>query len=377
MIDAIFSVIYDNGICYFQGTPFPAGSFVVEFLNDCVGEKYLSRAHRFLKDRPAVHYHLEFGFTDAKPLISVGKRILKTLEILPNLCPFSKIDFSDERERIKELFSLRTADEIYRYCVVKTDDLKEKLATQNPGKPSAEWMQYTLRRGKYLTEEIRRTINYYTSLGTEVTSFYSVYEKFAYFVTVAHEFQVTDPVGIANFTFIERSIMHYTNYTLFSPNESEPKKIVKELSFPRYGALLLADFFECLSVGNFAQRCEICGKYFLTSIKKPQRYCNGLSNEVVNGSRLTCHQVAAKRNKKESSKSDPRKDVYRSRTGSIRVDESRGIISKDFSQKAKALAKEYLERAIVDFEYAVNHYREDMKKDNLYAEVKARWNIEC
>jgi hypothetical protein len=103
------------------------------------------------------------------------------------------------------------------------------------------------------------------------------------------------------FTFIERSIMHYTNYTLFSPNESEPKRIVKELSFPRYGALLLADFFECLSVGNFAQRCEICGKYFLTSIKKPQRYCNGLSNEVVNGSRLTCHQVAAKRNKKESS----------------------------------------------------------------------------
>ena len=377
MIDAIFSVIYDNGICYFQGTPFPAGSFVVEFLNDCVGDKYLSRAHSFLKDRPAVHYQLEFGFTDAKPLISVGKRILKMLEILPNLFPFSKIDFSDERERIKELFSLRSSNEIYRYCVVKNDDLKEKLTTQNPGKPSTEWMQHTLRRGKYLTEEIRRTINYYTSIGREVTSFYSVYENFSYFVTVAHEFQVTDPVGIADFTFIERCIMYYTCYRLFPPDESEPKRIVKELAFPNYDGLLTADFFECLSAGNFPQRCEICGKHFLTSIKKPQRYCNGLSNEVVNGSRLTCHQVAAKRNKKESSKSDPRKDAYRSRTSSIRVDESRGIISKDFSQKAKALAKEHLERAIVDFDYAVNKYLKDMKKDNLYAEVKARWNIEC
>lgn len=340
MIDSIFSAIYDDGFCYLEGKQFPAGSFVMALLNDHEGEDYLGRAGALFPQRPALHAQIEHGTVAEAELKAVGEKIIKFLGLVSNVCPFSLIDLRWEAERIHELFLSDSA--ISMGC--RTESLAE----------------------------LKRTINRYCYFQSTILAFLTVYHNFLYAIRVASDFHVTDPASIANYTFVDRCNTLYREYTLFSPAPNAPEKIVEQIYFPTYSGLLMTDFFEALLHGQHARQCEICGKYFLSAIAKPQRYCDGLTDIVVNRIRLSCRQVAAQQNKKEKSKADPRKDIYRRRTACIRSEASRGTISKAFAEKAKALAKEHLERSIVDMDYALNQYREDLDRNNLYAEVESR-----
>lgn len=377
MFDAIFTAIYDDGFCYLDGKQFPAGSFVVALLNDHEGEDYLGRAGALFPERPALHAKIERSSVKEAELKAVGEKIIKFLELVSNVCPFSLVDTDREAERIYELFLSETAISMGYSIRTSFEDMDEDADAQIIEYPTRAQLQDALVRHREIKTEIKRTINRYCYFHLTIHAFLTVYHNFLYAIQVASNFNVTDPVTIANYTFVDHCDTLHREYTLFSHTPSAPKKIVEQIYFPTYSGLLMTDFFEALLHGHYAQQCEICGKYFLATIRNPQRYCDGLSTEVVNGHQLSCRQVAAQQSKKERSKKDPRKDIYRRRNACIRSEASRGTISKPFAEKAKVLTKEYLERSIVDMNYALHHYQEEMKRENLYQEVRTRWNIEC
>lgn len=75
------------------------------------------------------------------------------------------------------------------------------------------------------------------------------------------------------------------------------------------------------------------------------------------------------RQNKEKSVDHPFVSIYKSRTGSIRVDKSRGNITEEFANEALKLAKDYLTKAKKEPEYAKKQYLADMQKDTLYAKT--------
>ena len=105
-----------------------------------------------------------------------------------------------------------------------------------------------------------------------------------------------------------------------------------------------------------------------------QKYCNGYSDTVFKGKRITCRKSGALQHNTEKAEDHPYIAVYKSRCGSIRVDKSRGNISEEFAVKAQALAKDYLTRAKQESEYAQKQYLTDMQKDNIYRKAATLLN---
>ena len=72
---------------------------------------------------------------------------------------------------------------------------------------------------------------------------------------------------------------------------------------------------------------------------------------------------------KERAADNPINVIYRNRTSAIRVERSRGKITREFADIALRLAKEKWQMAKFDDEYAQNKYERDMARDNLYNET--------
>ena len=87
------------------------------------------------------------------------------------------------------------------------------------------------------------------------------------------------------------------------------------------------------------------------------------------GKRITCRNLAAQQKRKEYAANNPVSVIYNSRRSAIRVEESRGSITKDFAAAAKTLAKEHKQRADTDPEYAAKQYAADMERAKLYEDT--------
>ena len=94
--------------------------------------------------------------------------------------------------------------------------------------------------------------------------------------------------------------------------------------------------------------------------------------ELWRGKKITCRNLAAQQKRKELATNDPITVRYNSRCGSIRVEEGRGTITKEFATAAKALAKEHKQLAASDPVYAAKQYLADMERGKLYADTDAR-----
>lgn len=144
----------------------------------------------------------------------------------------------------------------------------------------------------------------------------------------------------------------------------------RKLYFDTYYSFIITDLFEGLHYGHYPRQCPVCKKYFLMQTARRQVYCNGYSKEYLNnGKRLTCRQVGAMWQRNEKADADPVKQIYESRTGSIRVDKSRGNITADFAEAALRLARDRKHKALQDHEYMKNRYYTDMQKDKLYRDT--------
>ena len=145
-------------------------------------------------------------------------------------------------------------------------------------------------------------------------------------------------------------------------------QLANRLYFSRYIDFIFYDFYQGLGFGHYPKKCEICGKYYLKTNSRPQRYCSGLSGITGRNHRvLTCRAVGKRRGEKERAANDSILIVYKRVRDGIRQDEHRGKISAELSEFAKIEAQNCKEKAIHDTAYANGAYVTDMNKDRFYA----------
>ena len=147
----------------------------------------------------------------------------------------------------------------------------------------------------------------------------------------------------------------------------EEKGIVRRMHYASFPSMFRSNLYEALAVGNAPRRCPICQKFFLTTNARRQKYCSGYAPEEYDG--LTCTKVGNMMGRKyrELAENDPITVLYHRSVDTMDKRVERGTLDKDLAAKAKQIARDCRDIAIVDADYANEEYLTDMLPDALIA----------
>ena len=147
----------------------------------------------------------------------------------------------------------------------------------------------------------------------------------------------------------------------------EEKGIVRRMHYASFPSMFRSNLYEALAVGNAPRRCPICQKFFLTTNARRQKYCTGFAPEEYDG--LTCTTVGNMlgRKHRELAENDPTIVLYHRSVDTLDKRVERGTLDKDLAAKAKRIARDCKDIAIVDADYANGEYLTDMLPDALIA----------
>ena len=147
----------------------------------------------------------------------------------------------------------------------------------------------------------------------------------------------------------------------------EKKGIVRRMHYASFPSMFRSNLYEALAVGNAPRRCPICQKFFLTTNARRQKYCSGYAPEEYDG--LTCTKVGNMMGRKyrELAENDPITVLYHRSVDTLDKRVERGTLDKDLAAKAKQIARDCRDIAIVDADYANEEYLTDMLPDALIA----------
>lgn len=368
MATGFFSVAYQDGYVFLSKGHYYAGSFAVYLLNDFYKDDLAARLSVFKSAGWQVLDLLNKGCITSAPLIATGKELLQILKVLPKLKPFSLLDVAAEQERISQLFTEESAAILRDYFLQRSvigqaEEIQVILG--NVPKHDTD----LLRIGMQLMEDIRQTITLYHSISDDMRFCFDGLRKFINRLEEAERHDEAHLLPLALDVFNHKAFPVETEYISVQKTKRSEQMVARKLIFGSYASFVLTDFFEGLHHGHYPKRCEICGKYFLMQSARHQRYCGGWSGVVEEGRRLSCRQYAVRISKKELAEADPRKVLYNRRCSCIRSEQSRGTITPEFAAAAKALAKRYLNRAIIDPDYAATQFEKDLQREKLYAET--------
>lgn len=170
--------------------------------------------------------------------------------------------------------------------------------------------------------------------------------------------------------------MQLTNTTMQYVSAVMPEKgipqLVKRMHYVSFVGMFRSDLFEGLCVGHAPRKCPICGRWFLVTDARQTKYCGGLA--PGDKLRRTCRQIGnlKGREQRELAGDHPIKAIYTRRMNTITQYLHRGTLDEQTAAVMKRLAKDKLERAIFDHEYANGSYEAEMSQDALLNEAKIR-----
>ena len=372
MIESIqyFTADYRDGRVYLGDKARDAGYYAAQLLNEYDKDEFAARLSAFRSENWNTAKQLRAGFLDTDTYIKAGDEIRYILTLLPKLRPFSELDIQGERNRIEALFTEKTADQLCEF-------FRQRALTANmdygyifAGHFPKGYDKGFCRESESLLQVVLETLEFYDRLGDDVAD---AAKKLRQFVRHTDEAERYDedhllPIAIEIFGLAPFDVT--TEYVpLRKSSRSKTAAVARRLHFKNYYSFVLTDFFEGLHYGHYPRQCQMCRRYFVTTSARPTMYCNGWATELWRGKRITCRNLAAQQKRKERAANDPITVRYNSRRSAIRVEESRGSITKDFAAAAKALAKEHKQRADTDPEYAAKQYAADMERAKLYEDT--------
>lgn len=174
----------------------------------------------------------------------------------------------------------------------------------------------------------------------------------------------------AHFDASDDSLMSLANATLQYVSADEPPRLVRRMSYVSFVGLLRSDLFEGLAAGHAPRRCAVCGRWFLTLDARHTKYCGGFAPGDKRG--RTCRQVGAMRGRgqRELAADHPLKAIYNRRLNTILQSQRRGKLNKETADAMRKLAKDKLQRALSDANYARGSYEAEMTQAALLAEAE-------
>ena len=306
------------------------------------------------------------GNVDASVFPKAEKSLLTIIRFLQKTEPFSFLDLVTDENELHRLFDEAHIENIIAYI----------KAAQEIGAIAAFDPQYSRGVG------VLKLIQVMAQLGGTLLVYKQTMTTFAY---ALHDSKRT-PEGYAA-AFAEHfpkdetlspdnsMWMQLTNTTIQYVSSVMPEKgvpqLVKRMHYVSFVGMFRSDLFEGLCVGHAPRLCPICGKWFLTTDARQTKYCGGLAPNDKNG--RTCRQIGNLKGREQRELADdhPIKAIYTRRMNTITQYLHRGTLDEQTAAVMKRLAKDKLERAIFDHEYAKGSYEAEMLQDRYYGWIQS------
>lgn len=363
-----FTVDYRDKFTFIDKNKFTVGSFAVDFLNRYEENDNGARIAAMTFDNQILSSSMERGYINDYEFVRTGKEILYILDVLPNFSPFCYLDIESERKTISETFTKENADFILDYYRQRA-----KVSTQDEGAMLLDILpdgyEELSKKANEFIGLVIRILRFYENIGNDMMRAFEHLTEFVWSLDDLEHYNESELLTLANKIFDKAQFNITTDY--IAVPKGNKKALVKRLHFETFYSFIITDFFEGLSFGHYPRQCEICETYFLMENARKQKYCMGFAPlELTGGERITCRKFAAKNNQKELAKNDKITDIYNRRCSCIRAEKSQGVISEEFAEKAKRLAKDLKHKFRRDDNYTAEDFEHDMEKHNLYKAVE-------
>ena len=367
---SFFSTDYRDGRVYIGGKSYPAGTFAAHLLNQYYENDTAARIGVFTTDNWQLEKMLRLGYLKVSDYVNAGERMVNIFTALPWLKPFDMLGTDDERNRIATLFSEENGHIISEYF-----SRRAKIGQMDVGQIvfhnlPKEYEKDFFDRAEALLGEVNATLSFYDSLSADIRNSFEKLRIFVSRVNEADRFDEEHLLPIALEVFGSVPFPVTTKYVpIKKSSRSKTATLARRLYFDSYYSFVMTDFFEGLHYGHYPRRCGICKKYFLMTSAARQKYCTGYAPFKLKGKAITCRKYAARINRKELAAGNPVIRIYKNRCSVLRMERKRGTVTEEFAAAALDLAKERMQRAKEDAEYANSQYESDMSREKLYAEV--------
>ena len=367
---SFFSTDYRDGRVYIGGKSYPAGTFAAHLLNQYYENDTAARIGVFTTDNWQLEKMLRLGYLKVSDYVNAGERMVNIFTALPWLKPFDMLGTDDERNRIAMLFSEENGHIISEYF-----SRRAKIGQMDVGQIAfhnlpKEYEKDFFDRAEALLGEVNATLSFYDTLSADIRNSFEKLRIFVSRVNEADRFDEEHLLPIALKVFGSVPFPVTTKYVpIKKASRSKTATLARRLYFDSYYSFVMTDFFEGLHYGHYPRRCGICKKYFLMTSAARQKYCTGYAPFKLKGKAITCRKYAARINRKELAAGNPVIRIYKNRCSVLRMERKRGTVTEEFAAAALDLAKERMQRAKEDAEYANSQYESDMSREKLYAEV--------
>lgn len=367
---SFFSADYRDGRVHIGGKSYPAGTFAAHLLNQYYENDTAARIGVFTTDNWQLEKMLRLGYLKVSDYVNAGERMVNIFTALPWLKPFDMLGTDDEHNRIATLFSEENGHIISEYF-----SRRAKIGQMDVGQivfPNLpkEYEKDFFDRTEALLGEVNATLSFYDTLSADIRNSFEKLRVFVSRVNEADRFDEEHLLPIALEVFGSVPFPVTTEYVpIKKASRSKTATLARRLYFDSYYSFVMTDFFEGLHYGHYPRRCDICKKYFLMTSEARQKYCTGYAPFKLKGKAITCRKYAARINRKELAAGNPVIRIYKNRCSVLRMERKRGTVTEEFASTALDLAKERMQRAKEDAEYANSQYESDMSREKLYAEV--------
>lgn len=341
----------------YEGRSVPTGTFGCEALNipDSVIES-LAEPCRVLNEFIAA---LGMMSVTAQLLERARAAAMRVINIMREMEPFSHLDHGFYAPSIADTF---TPEGIEQVRVLNMAMLTRGLAAaQEPGLLKGALLSKiapVLAQLAYSLAEYKRAM---TALAEAIN---------------ADDVERT-PDGLASafgahFDASGDSLMSLANASVQYVSVGEPPKLLRRMNYISLVGLLRSDLFEGIAAGHAPRKCAVCGHWFLTLDARRTKYCGGLSPGDAHA--RTCRQVGAMRGReqRELAGDHPLKAIYNRRLNTILQSQRRGRIDESTADAMRKLAKDKLQRALSDADYARVAYEPEMTQEALRAEAERK-----
>lgn len=365
-----FKADYRDGRVYVGGKVYAAGLFATHLLNQYYLNDTAARIAVFSDD---VNYnivrHLENGYLNISEFVSTGRNVLEAMKSLPKLHPFDTLYNSAITDCVTVLFTEKNGE---RICANFSQKAKISTLPQDEVAVGTAY-RYDERTDKETGAVIHDAITilqFFNNVSADLISAHDKLTDFVEHIDDAERFDEKHLLPIALEVFGQIPFPITTEYISLKKNKaSSGETVARRLTFDRYIAFVLTDFFEGLHYGHYPRRCGICKKYFLMQSARRQQYCMGIAPEQIRGQNVTCRRYAASMKRKEKAENDPISAIYTNRCSAIRTEVQRGTIPAELGEAAKMLALDHKKTALMDDDYAKKQYKKDMSREKLYRDA--------
>lgn len=306
-------------------------------------------------------------FISALGMMSVTNELLSqarsaaalVLETMRHMEPFAHLDYDFYAQSIADAFSSEALTQVRALNMAMLT--RGLAAAQEPGLRKGALLSKTapvLAQLAYSLAEYKRTM---TAMAESIND--NGVER--------------TPNGLAaafgaHFNTSDDSLMSLANATVQYVAVGELPKLVRRMSYVSFVGLLRSDLFEGLAAGHAPRRCAVCGRWFLTLDARHTKYCGGFAPGDKRG--RTCRQVGAMRGRgqRELAADHPLKAIYSRRLNTILQSQRRGKLDAETADAMRKLAKDKLQRALSDANYARGSYESEMTQGALLAEAEKK-----